>query len=154
MLDGCYVANASSALFKKDIAMSIDDIYMTYQNAGDRMFWIEIAERGNVAIVHKALNYCRRHGNNLTDRYWVTGNIQKEEHRIFNYLKAHGMLSHRQAQIESAYYIFAHILNQELSSLTLKKELLELWEYDLLKRVIVSFYQCRQLCYKIKQHIS
>ena len=66
MLLGNGVTNASSAVFLKDAALKIDKEYAKYKGAGDRLFWIKIAEQGNVAVINEGLNYFRQHGDNTT----------------------------------------------------------------------------------------
>lgn len=55
------VQNASCAIFSKTAALAIDKGYMDYKGAGDWLFWIELAERGNVCYVNKKLNCYRLH---------------------------------------------------------------------------------------------
>ena len=57
MINGNSIANASSALFRRSVALSIDKQYTNYKGAGDRLFWIEIAEQGNVGVDYHSLNY-------------------------------------------------------------------------------------------------
>lgn len=73
MLLGNGVTNASSAVFLKDAALNIDKEYAKYKGAGDRLFWIKIAEQGNVAVINEGLNYFRQHGDNTTSRCYVNG---------------------------------------------------------------------------------
>ena len=53
----CYIGNASSAIFVKSIALTVNDQYTTYKGAGDRLFWIEIAEHGYVGVDYHSLNF-------------------------------------------------------------------------------------------------
>jgi len=53
MIDRNSVANASSAIFSRDIAISLDKQYMTMRGAGDWLFWIELMEHGNVFFCTK-----------------------------------------------------------------------------------------------------
>ena len=87
------VYNASSAIFKKDAALRIDRQYMDYKGAGDRLFWIEIAEQGDVAVVNKPLNYFRQHGDKVTPQKTIDGTNMRENYRIFNYLCKKKLLS-------------------------------------------------------------
>lgn len=87
------VYNASSAIFKKDAALRIDRQYMDYKGAGDRLFWIEIAEQGDVAIVNNPLNYFRQHGDKVTPQKTIDGTNMRENYRIFNYLRKKKLLS-------------------------------------------------------------
>lgn len=82
-----FVANASSVVFKKEIALSIDKDYMNYKGCGDWLFWIELAEKGNVAIVNQQLNYFRQHGDNTTSSNSRKGINVIEIRKIFDYLR-------------------------------------------------------------------
>ena len=150
MAGGCYVTNASSAVFRKDIAMSIEALYVDFRGAGDRLFWIEIAEKGNVAIINKPLNYCRRHGSNVTNKNITSGILQKEDNWIMNYLSKKRLISFWQEQWCSAEYIYSRILNQHFDSLQTKDELLYLWGYNITKRLLVFYMILRRKLYQIK----
>ena len=143
MVGGCYVTNASSAVFRKDIAMSIEPLYTEFRGAGDRLFWIEIAEKGNVAIINKPLNYCRRHGSNVTNKNITSGLLQREDRRIMDYLVKRGHLSFWQQKWYSAEYIYGNILFRELESQNLRRELLDLWNYSGVIFVLVLFFKVR-----------
>lgn len=150
MAGGCYVTNASSALFRKDVAMNIDDQYTNYKGAGDRLFWIEIAEKGNVAIINKPLNYCRRHGSNVTNKNITSGLLQMEDRMIMDYLVAHRLISFWQEQWYSAEYVNSHIIKQSLDSQHVKQNLLYCWNYNILKRILVAYLYIRESMYSIK----
>lgn len=86
MLLGNGVTNASSAIFRKKISLKIDNDYALYKGAGDRLFWIKIAEEGNTAFVNSGLNFFRQHGDNTTARCYVDGTNFIEDKRIFDYI--------------------------------------------------------------------
>lgn len=90
---GCLVYNASSVLFKKSLALSVDPLYSSFRAAGDWLFWIEMAERGNVAVVSEPLNHYRAFGNNTTSRTRLNGIADIEDRKIYEYVKSHGYLS-------------------------------------------------------------
>lgn len=90
---GTAIANASSALFKKDVAMIIDRQYMEFRGAGDRLFWIEIAEHGYVGIDYHQLNYFRIHEKNSTHKNYREGINQKEDFKILNYIYSRKYIS-------------------------------------------------------------
>ena len=88
MFCGCVVANASSALFKKNDAIEADKIYMTYKGGGDRVFWMEIAERGNVSIISNPLNYFRKHNQNTTKKLYEDGTDYFEAKKTYDFIKS------------------------------------------------------------------
>ena len=94
----CAIVNASSALFRKSVAMSIDKQYTEFHGAGDRLFWIEIAEYGNVGIDYHPLNFFRIHDNNSTKRHYDEGINQKEDLKILNYIKEKNYITTNQYQ--------------------------------------------------------
>ena len=56
------IANASSALFKREYAIKLKDhFFQTMRYCGDWIFWIEIAMQGNVLNISQKLNYFRQH---------------------------------------------------------------------------------------------
>lgn len=61
-----YVANASSAVFKRSAAMDVSDRFLSYKGLGDLVFWIEISLQGNVSYCHQALNMYRQHAGSQT----------------------------------------------------------------------------------------
>lgn len=89
---GNCVVNASAVIFKKEKALSISKEFMNYKGAGDWIFWTEMAEQGNVAIVDEPLNNYRYYGNNTTSNNRKDGNEIKETKSIFDYFKEKGHL--------------------------------------------------------------
>lgn len=90
---GCLVYNASSVLFRKSFALSVDSQYSSYRAAGDWLFWIEMAEKGNIAVVSEPLNHYRAFGNNTTSRTRLNGVADIEDKRIYEYVKSRGYLT-------------------------------------------------------------
>lgn len=105
MCIGNPICNASSAIFKKSIAQKIDKGYMNYKGGGDRLFWIEIAEKGNVHIVKEILNYCRRHDMNVTSKRVLDGTNLLEAKRTYDYLIEKKYLSAMRSFIVKGYYL-------------------------------------------------
>lgn len=145
MVDGCYVTNASSALFRKKTALSIEPNYTHFKSCGDRLFWIEIAEKGKVAIVNERLNYCRRHAETVTSHNTSNGNRQYEGRKIMEYLVKNGHINRWEEIKFSSRYVYGNILFQKFDNENRKKELLKVWKVGLTKRVYISF-----LCIKAK----
>lgn len=84
------IVNASCAVFRKETFNSISDIYTTFTGASDKLFWVEIAEKGKVAFVEKPYNFFRSHSNNSSKTMTFSGLNQIEDKRIFDYLCEHG----------------------------------------------------------------
>ena len=63
----CYIANASSALFRKACALKADtQACASMRYSGDWLFWTEMALQGDVVEVYKKLNFFRQHEQKVT----------------------------------------------------------------------------------------
>ena len=82
-----YIANASSAVFRKDILSDIDWSFSTYRGSGDWLAWIEISRRGNVAYINKPMNLFRIHGSNTTAKLAYSGRGEIEGAKIYSYMR-------------------------------------------------------------------
>lgn len=126
---GCAIWNASSAIFSKKAALAINKRYQTYKMCGDKLFWILMAEQGNVVHVNKVMNYFRQHQNKVSPKRFRDGTWLTEEREIYLYQCRQGYLSGaRQAFVLNLYY--GKIANGEFDSPEIKKRLLKLWGFD------------------------
>jgi glycosyltransferase involved in cell wall biosynthesis len=89
----CFVVNASSAIFSKAKALEINDQFVSFKSSGDWLFWIEMAEIGNVSFVSDTLNMYRIYSGNTTKKTSETGIMDIENHKIYNYLLSRNLLS-------------------------------------------------------------
>ena len=126
MSRGCPMLNASACLFKKETAQGIDNLYMDFKGAGDRLFWTLMCECGDVAVVNEYLNYMRQHPNNSTKRNFQTGINQKEDKVILDYIYNKKYVSKKEYdEIRKKYwkpYIYQYVTDKQL-----KSELYKLW---------------------------
>lgn len=101
MVFGCHILNASSVVFKKEIAYKIPKDYMSLKTAGDYLFWIEIASKGKVVKVPKKLDYFRQHERKVTPNAVKTGLQFEEVFKIFQILDSRNLLKpmHRKLAI-------------------------------------------------------
>ena len=120
------VYNASSAIFSREIALAISPVYKEYVGAGDRLFWIEIAEKGDVAIVNKPLNYFRQHDSKVTPKRALDGTNLREAHRTYEYMAEHHVFSWFRKYAVRGYYQ-SLVMNTKFSSETIREELNRLW---------------------------
>lgn len=81
-----HCCNASACLFRKNILSMIPQLYTTYKAGGDMMFWICIAEHGNVSIINKPINFFRQHNNKVTSSSGLLGINKKEFYKTYQYL--------------------------------------------------------------------
>ena len=141
------VYNASSAIFKKSVAQNISKQYMDFIGAGDRLFWIEIAEHGDVAVVNKPLNYFRQHSDKVTPRKTLDGTNMRENHIIYKYLCGQNLLSSFRKYLVRGYSLYL-IDSTNFESEDIRCELYQLWDgsannekiQKLLGRLFVSLH--------------
>jgi len=134
MLDRNSVANASSAIFNRDVAISLDKKYMTMRGEGDWLFWIELMEAGKVYFCSEALNYFRFHDSNTTSTQVIKG-ISALEHKItFDYLVQHGYLKGISQKIEKLRLINGW-LSMNFENKKAKREVLNVWDRYRLVRI-------------------
>ena len=93
MADENVICNASSALFRRDLIPLISTNYKNYKAAGDRLFWIYIAEHGNVCMLNSPLNYFRQHKIKVSPKKLLDGTTFYEDYRITKYLQLKGYIS-------------------------------------------------------------
>lgn len=90
---GCAIWNASAVVFKKELALSISQDYQNFKACGDKLFWIYMAEKGDVIYINKIINYFRQHDNKVSPRRFRDGTSLREEKRIFDYQVQKGYLT-------------------------------------------------------------
>ena len=124
---GNAIWNASSAIFKRMNALSVDPQYTSYLSAGDQMFWIELSERGKVVYLHEPKNYFRQHQNKVTPAKQRSGVTSQEQYKIICYLERKKYLSF----VESLYVRQSYMMDiekMELDTEEIRKKLLKLWK--------------------------
>lgn len=129
MAFGCAIWNASSAIFKKDLAIEIDKEYQNYKACGDKLFWIKMAENGNVVHINRKMNYFRQHQNKVSPRRFRDGTSLHEERQIYEYQCGQGYLS----GIKRLYVLDLYrykIKQGDFISSEIKKELIRLWGFN------------------------
>lgn len=126
MTMGNHCNNASACLFKKTAYQNIDKLYTTYKAGGDKLFWIEIAEQGNVAIINTHLNYFRQHNHKVTPLTYAKGINLTETKKTYEHILAHHQLSSRRKQW-MLLYILHRIERSHFESEIIRKELLRFW---------------------------
>lgn len=121
------VMNASSAIFCKKAALKADKQYMEYKGSGDWLFWIEIAEQGNVSFLDKPLNHFRLHSCNTTLKQNQQGQSFAENKQIFDYLVNNNLISLKKSIKRRSSVFYKLRWNKELQN---KNELLRLWGFQ------------------------
>lgn len=135
------IPNASAVIFRKDLAQKVNTQYMSYVAAGDRLFWIELCEKGNVFHSSEPLNYFRKHGDNVTPRCYRNGTTMTEDYRINRYLERNHYLSIMQILGARCHYQ-STIRRGEFDSPEIRNRVMKLWNcngllpYSLLSRFL------------------
>ena len=138
MHSGTGIVNASSAIFTKEAFMNISRDYASLKGAGDRLFWILLAEKGDVAFVEKPYNYFRIHSNNTTKKCNTNGINQKEDKFIFDYICKKGYIAEDEIPAIVREYVRIHIFEM-ISDKKLQQELYRVWNIN----------KCQQLSLRI-----
>ena len=139
MAFGNSIVNASSAIFSKAVAQRVNKRYMEYKGAGDWLFWIEIAEQGNVGIDYRELNFFRIHENNSTKRYYFEGINQREVLTILKYILEKQYISKKKFVKAKRLYARWNIYSDRLSP-NQKKEICQQWGLGFIDRICIFWY--------------
>lgn len=138
MIDRNMIANASSAIFNREVAMSLDSQYMSMRGEGDWLFWIELMEHGNVFFVNETLNYFRFHRSNTTSTLASKGISQIEHKIVYDYLVEHGFLSSEFKSKEKYRCVYAFFY-QEYDSMATKRKVMNVWDKSRLTRLQIAY---------------
>ena len=158
MYCGCFLSNASSALFKKDVAINADKSFMEYKGGGDRVFWMEIAECGNVAIINAPLNYFRKHGSNVTTNLYKDGTAFFEAKNTYDFIKTRYRIDRKESRRMYKYYIYRIKHVEHFNTEQIRNDLLDYWAPDMVVSfwVDLQWYKTRTMNYfrRIKRRIK
>lgn len=134
------VTNASSVVFNKEAAISLDRQYCNMKAAGDWLFWIQLSEKGNVCFTNEELNYYRKYGTNTSDRLWLNGTTDAERLIIFDYLME-SMKIPMIKRITKKNKQIASIQHNQFFSKEVKRKLLSDWDRYYFYRMLYPFYE-------------
>lgn len=127
MLDRNFVANASSAIFSRSVAMSIDRQYMSMRGNGDWLFWIELMEHGNVFFSAKELNFFRFHHTNTTRSLEYQGISAIEYKFIYDYVVNHYQISECEKRRVKFDYLYC-FMQANYESHATRTKVLKVWD--------------------------
>ena len=130
---GCVMQNASSCLFSRKAFESIDDRYTDFRCSGDYMFWTEIAECGDVAIVDERLNYYRKHGSNTTKSGFIQGINQRESKIVLDYILERNYISKKEYDIIRRDFLKKFVF-ELIEDKQIKKEIYDYWDFNQFER--------------------
>lgn len=136
----CVIYNASSALIRKKNVLNIDYDYQNFSSSGDYLFWIHMAEQGNIYYNQHSLNHYRIHNHNKSKEEWVTGKAFLEDLEIFHYKKTHNYSSFYNKHVTVLNYL--NYINKQISKAPQNTLLLEsqrLWRKEILSVQLSKF---------------
>lgn len=134
-----YISNASSAIFRKDIAITLNPQYSEMKGEGDWLFWIEMLECGDIAFINKPLNFFRQHSNNTTQQLGNNGVGFIEHKKTFDYLvhkkyiRGINIFKSKISNINK--YLHYNYINDET-----KQSVLKVWDRYYVYRMILPLY--------------
>lgn len=129
---GNKVWNASSVVFRKSNALTVNKQYMDFRGAGDWLFWIEMAEKGDVAVISEPLNYYRIYSYNTTNQMRLSGEEDVEDRKIYNYLRKQSYLPFFvDLRLRKMFVYNIQYFNKYYSE-NIRRKSMELWQPSLL----------------------
>lgn len=142
------ISNAGSAIFKKDILFKITEEYKEYKAAGDKMFWIQIAEHGKVVYIDSPLNYFRQHLIKVSPGKMRNGTTLREEFQIYKYLCKAGHIKGfiKKFLVKNHFCYYAY--NNTFDSLDIQSEAIKTWKNKFFKSQV-----CVTIIFMINSYI-
>ena len=126
---GNHCRNASACVFKKAAYEKTDRQYLTYKAGGDMLFWIEIAEHGNVVIINKVLSYFRSHSQRVTPKSSKNGVIMFEYKKTIDHIMQMGIISEKRKKMMMD-YVHYKLLTNKFEREDLRERLLRYWNFS------------------------
>ncbi len=143
------VLNASSVLFRREVALNVDRQFEQMRGCGDWLFWIEMAENGNVCYLNDELNFFRKHEGSVTCHNKERGNHLIEKRIIHDHLARHKHITKIKALNRRLLNVYA-IVRSRFEDDTVKRNLLHIWDPFFVYRMLVPEYLLYRLVYKLR----
>lgn len=90
------IVNVSACLFKRELFHTERvSLYENMRLCGDWLFYVLLAEQANVVAVKSPLNYCRRHGTNISESAEAKGLTFLEGASVLDYIVEHYQIRSR-----------------------------------------------------------
>lgn len=145
------IYNASSALFKKEVALGIDRQYTQYKGSGDWLFWIEICEQGNISMLKEPLNKFRKHFGNVTTQLMCNGVQQIENKYILEYLVVNKLISKYSKEKLRLHNLYMYEYKTPFQNEETKDNAIRVWEPTKIEKLYISvLYFLKKLKHKAK----
>lgn len=142
------VLNASSVLFRRDVALVIDRQFEQMKACGDWLFWIEMAERGNVCYVNEELNFFRRHEGCVTQKSIKKGNNLIETGFVYDYLTKHKYMTKLRAFRWRLQVVYS-VIHDGFEDTTTTRSFLKIWDPFFVYRMLVPEVFLYRFFYKV-----
>lgn len=120
--------NASSAIFKRKVLQFIPNDYLEYKAAGDYLFWIYIAENGNVIRVNRVMDHCRQSDCRVTDKAHRTGLTFYEDYNVHKYLWDSNLIVSKIRKMLARLYNTSLIRCSSFDDTNTQDELFRIWD--------------------------
>ena len=133
---GCAIWNSSMLLFKRKYYFNISQEFTTFRMCGDWLFYIEMAQQGDVFISGKVLNYFRNHDKDVSGKMYSSGKNYNEELRILKKLKEKSLISLDEFKL--------NLLDKYIRFLVFKHE----FDENVVQQIENSFYKDGGKSYK------
>ena len=117
------IFNASMALFKKEYYLKISNRYTSFKFCGDWFFWIELAQKGDVFISGRLLNYFRRHDQDVTGKANACGYNFIEELGILKILKNKNIINGQQYKSALLFKYFRYFIDKNKFNKNIRLEI-------------------------------
>jgi len=121
MLLGNTIFNASMVVWRKQVYSQITHDFVDYKFAGDKLFWIRLAQRGKVAINGRLMNYFLKHKGDVSGNAMKSGIGCLEEMKILNVMYSEEIIDNREyykgyKKIFKSYWLLKKGINAELQN--------------------------------------
>ncbi|MBD5184057.1 MAG: glycosyltransferase [Bacteroidales bacterium] len=130
MLLGNHLLNASSAIFRKDVLNKIPKDYTKLKSSGDYLFWLEIANMGNVIEMPAELDYFRRSTASVTPRLYASGHAFEEAKIIYKRLIELGYIKGIYKKLVVAFRLNQIRTTDKFTDEDVRKRCLQLWKVE------------------------
>ena len=127
MSHGCPMLNASACVFSKAAFEKIDDRYTEFRCSGDYMFWTQISDHGDVAVVDERLNHYRKHNFNTTKSGFQLGINQRESKLVIDYIRENGYITENEYKSIRKEFLRQFVF-ELLEDKQIKKEVYDYWD--------------------------
>lgn len=130
MLLGNHLLNASSAIIRKSAIQDIPSNYTKLRASGDYLFWIELANCGNVVEVPLPLDYFRRSSSCVTFRLHASGVAFEEAHIVYDRLRELGYATGYYRHVIVGFRLWEISNSTRFSSADIKRHCLSIWKKE------------------------